>query len=186
MLLAFLRDENGINLTSSEIHGLKVILDSEEIIDLQQYYLPDTNSFQSGSVRFKLTGLTTGSHYLIFEASDTYNNRTSQRIDFFVSNADFDIEDFIIYPNPADNYLIFKIKHNYQGRKLIFKTTLYSLSGLKVGSIMKEIENPAEVIDNIRWDFLETLSSGRYIGYTELTTDEGFVKIKVNTILINE
>ncbi len=186
LLLAFLRDENGINLTSSQIHGLKVILDSEQVFNLQQYYLPDTNSFQSGSVRLKLTGLTTGKHYLTFEASDNYNNRTSQRIDFFVSNADFDIEDFIIYPNPANNYLIFKIKHNYQGRKLIFKTTLYNLSGLKVGSIMKEIENPNETIDNIRWDLPEALSPGTYIAYSELTTNEGFVKIKVNTILINE
>lgn len=169
ILIARLSDENGINLTSSEIHGLQAILDGKTTFKLANFYLPDTGTYQSGSLEFPLKNLTVGKHQLVLQVSDNYNNQTEKILNFEVDANLFKISNFILYPNPAADQVNFKFEHNFSGQELDFSVVIYDLRGNRVGNLKRKISNAPSIIKDLRWNF-KGLASGFYLCYFEIGT----------------
>jgi hypothetical protein len=66
-IFALLSDSNGINITGNSIgHDITAVLDNntQNTIDLNDYYKPALNSYQKGTVTYPLSSLSTGTHIL--------------------------------------------------------------------------------------------------------------------------
>ena len=74
-LIAKLYDENGINTASGVGHDIVAILDGDETnpFILNDYYIADVDSYQSGSLSYPFRNLEPGLHTLSLKAWDVYN-----------------------------------------------------------------------------------------------------------------
>ena len=169
ILLARLNDESGINLTSSEIHGLQAVLDGETVFKLANFYLPDTGTYKSGSLEFPLKNLAVGKHRLVLQVSDNHNNQTETTLNFVVDANLFTIANFTLYPNPAVDYVSFKFEHNFSGQEISFAVVIYDLKGNRVGGLKKKVLDAPPNIQGLRWNF-KGWASGLYICRFEIGT----------------
>ena len=77
ILLAKIFDENGVNTVGNGIgHDITAILDgnSSEPFILNDFYVADLDSYQSGEIRFQFDDLTPGPHSLELKVWDVNNN----------------------------------------------------------------------------------------------------------------
>ena len=88
VLLAFIRDRNGINTTGNGIgHDIVAVLDREtnNSIVLNDDYESDLDSYQSGTIEYAFKDLSEGRHTLELTVWDTYNNSAKAYIEFVVA-----------------------------------------------------------------------------------------------------
>ena len=103
ILIAEFEDESGINTASGIGHDIVAILDENtpHPILLNDYYVSDLNTYQSGKIRYPLNSLAEGNHTLSLKVWDVQNNSSSSYTDFVVSNqADLALTHILNYPNP--------------------------------------------------------------------------------------
>ena len=73
MLLAFIRDDQGVNTVGNGIgHDLKMVLDGGEGANLNAYYQSDLDTYRSGRVIFPMSDITAGPHELDLKAWDVH------------------------------------------------------------------------------------------------------------------
>ncbi len=104
-----LADEHGINLTgNSPANGILLTLDDELRVDLTSQFRYDVNSFQQGSVLFRLPNLANGNHRVRVTATDNFaqgiqglQNRGEGELEFTVSQAAGELNLAVLpFPNP--------------------------------------------------------------------------------------
>ncbi|TAF63767.1 MAG: T9SS C-terminal target domain-containing protein [Cytophagales bacterium] len=145
---AKLNDENGINLSKTDInHEIKLTLThqtSQEkyIFLLNDYYYADTNSYQKGNIRFYLPILPSGFYEAQLSAWDNHNNEAQTKTSFFLNSADFKIINAYNYPNPAHENTQFKLIHNRPDELVEVTITIHNLQG----QIVRTLQNTA-IID---------------------------------------
>ncbi len=87
LLIAHFYDENGINLSKSQVgHNITYTLDDGEPQPLNDYFQYDQDSYQFGKLLFPLQDIAPGNHLITVKAWDTYNNPTETEIMFTVAN----------------------------------------------------------------------------------------------------
>jgi len=148
LLLAYLSDQNGINITNSPGHSILLIIDQTvSIINVTDRFSYDKDSFTTGSLSYQLSGLSEGSHKIQLIAFDNFNRPSVASIDFVVRKSkSFAIEDFLPYPNPMQKggYFTFKISEASE-----VKLSIYTIRGRKI----KTIEwTAAKGYNQIPWD----------------------------------
>src|SRR6218665_1464945 len=87
LLVVETSDEFGINTVGNGIgHDLLAIIDGETSnpIVLNDYYVGDLDSYKSGKIKYNLSALEPGKHYLEVKIWDSNNNSSTARIDFEV------------------------------------------------------------------------------------------------------
>ena len=172
-LIAKLYDENGINTASGVGHDIVAILDGDETnpFILNDYYIADVDSYQSGSLSYPFRNLEPGLHILSLKAWDVYNNASTKEIQFtvFDQNESLEITNVLNYPNPFINYTEFWFNHNSSG-VLDVSIQIFTISGKLIKTINSQTNasgSTSSLSRNISWDgtddFGSKIGKGVYI-----------------------
>ncbi len=133
VMLAFVRDESGINTIGSGIgHDIVAVLDrnTEKPIILNDFYEADLDSFTSGTITYPFHNLSEGEHTLTLKVWDVFNNSAEATITFVVRLSDqLVLEELNNYPNPFFDGTRFIFSHNRPGEVLDIKLRIFNLAG---------------------------------------------------------
>jgi hypothetical protein len=183
LLIAGLSDESGINFIGNGIgHDLVLILDNnyQEPLVLNEYFTPETNSYQKGDIFYQLMSLSNGTHTLTIKAWDVMNNSSEKTIEFRVDvGVRLAISSVYNYPNPFTNGTSFVFEHNKPGFTLKVTIRIFDLTGQQV-SVLNYIL-PTENIQSspLFWNGLDDsggdLPSGLFIYHFQVESDDGFI-----------
>lgn len=185
-------DISGINTIGTGIgHDIVAILDenTKNALILNDYYVSDLNTYQSGKIRYPLNTLSEGNHTLSLKVWDVQNNSTSSYIDFVVSNqADLALTHILNYPNPFTTKTKFFIEHNQCCTSLKVLIQIYTITGKVVKSINQTINNEGFRFDGIEWDgkdeFGDKLARGVYIYKVSVTDGSKKKADKIEKLVI--
>ena len=192
ILLAFLSDSSGINHTGIGYgHNISLVIDenTENSIILDNYYMPDADTYQSGILAYPLSELAEGPHTISLKAWDIYNNASTSTIDFFVTTpSNLKINYVSNYPNPLNDITYFNFKHNQPCCDLNIEINIYSMNGSLVKTISKNVETIDSDITPIAWNGCNDkgirLSNGAYIYRVRVRTLEGTYLESSNKLII--
>jgi hypothetical protein len=157
VLIAKLFDESGINTSSGVGHDIVAIIDGDETNPyvLNDYYVADLDSYQSGSLSYPLRNLSPGLHTLSLKAWDVYNNSSTKEIQFIVydQNESLKLTNVLNYPNPFINYTEFWFNHNSSGI-LDVSIQIFTISGKLIKTIIGQTNSSgvSSLSRNITWD----------------------------------
>ena len=179
-LLAKLYDENGINTAGGIGHDIVAVLDgkTDQTFILNDYYMADENTYQSGKIKFKLFDLQPGEHTIHLTAWDTYNNKGTAEIHFrVVENKALEITRVLNYPNPFIDYTEFWFTHNHPYENLDVQVEVFDVAGNLVWSYWKTIVNEGSTSRDIIWDgrdsFGQPIAKGTYFYKLSVRTPDG-------------
>ncbi|MBR9977356.1 MAG: type IX secretion system sortase PorU [Bacteroidetes bacterium] len=154
LLIADLFDVSGINTTGIGIgHDIEAWLDDgERGIVLNDYFTGDLDSYQNGTVAFRLRNLKEGPHTLRLRAWDVFNNSSAVETHFVVAEqlTLFDVRN---YPNPVSGQTTFQFRHNVL-EPVEVEIHLYASNGAMVRS-MRSGPLDSHIIE-IPWDGRDT------------------------------
>jgi len=170
ILIANLSDDNGLNTASGIGHDMIAILDGDESnpIVVNEYYQADVDDFTKGVNTYPLRDLEKGLHTLTFKAWDTYNNSSTQDIQFIVAGDDeLKIERVLNYPNPFVNYTEFWFNHNRPFEPLEVQVQVFTVTGKVVWTKNQIVTNDGFLSRDIIWDgrddFGDRIGKGVYV-----------------------
>lgn len=191
ILLALLRDENGINLTGRIGHDIVAILNENTAnpIVLNNYYQADLDNFMSGRVAYPFFRLPDGRHKLVVRAWDTHNNPASAAIEFIVSStATLALDNLMNYPNPFSHHTFFKFTHNQPFSDLNVRIEIYDLNGKLLQNIETIVNSPGYQSAPIQWDGRDmngrAIANGIYLYRLVLRTPDGNISASTQRLVI--
>lgn len=191
-IYALVLDSSGINTVGNGIgHDIVAVIDaqSNNPIILNDYYVANLNSYQSGKIRYNFNTLKEGNHQLSLKVWDVQNNSSIAYTDFVVAKeANLALSHILNFPNPFTTKTKFFIEHNQCCTNLKVLIQVYTISGKLVKSINQTINNQGFRYDGIDWDgkddFGDKLARGVYI-YRVSVTDGGNKKAeKIEKLVI--
>lgn len=191
-ILAFLSDTSGINTTGTGIgHDIVAYLDNDlqNGIVLNDFYVADKDSYQSGSLSYPLDGVASGTHRLTLRAWDNNNNPSERSIEFLVRNSgDPFVEELLSYPNPATSHVDIRFTHNQGGYATSALLEIYDMQGRLVANRKWEVSNQEKGRAEYRWDLKNnnqsTIIPGTYVYRVTLENNEGKTASMSNRMLI--
>jgi hypothetical protein len=173
VFLASLKDTNGINWIGLGIgHEIITILDGNSAYPtvLNDYFTPDLDQFQSGTIRYPLQNLSNGFHTIRLKAWDFYNNSAEKEISFFVTDQpELSMQQVFNFPNPVrDNmYTTFQFTPMQNAGVLDIRIRISSLTGTIVKTIESKVSEYGSGPVFIHWDGRgdngSRLSNGMYL-----------------------
>ncbi len=191
ILLAFLSDESGINVTGRVGHDIVAFLNDNrsEPIRLNSYYEADTDTYQSGQVVYPFYGLEDGRHSLTLRAWDVHNNPATATIEFVVGSAGrLTLNDLMNYPNPFSTETWFTFNHNQAFSELDVQIDIFDLQGQLVDRIIRTVSSPGFRIEPIRWDGVSNdgrpLANGLYLYRLTLESPDGQRAVQTEKLLL--
>jgi len=172
-LLAKLFDENGINTASGVGHDIVATIDGDETnpFILNDYYVADEDTYQSGALSYPFRNLSPGLHTLTLKAWDVYNNASTKEIQFVVfdQNQSLELKNVLNYPNPFINYTEFWFNHNSSGT-LNVSIQIFTVSGKLIKTINTQTNTgngTSSLSRDISWDgtddFGNKIGKGVYV-----------------------
>lgn len=183
MLLAKVRDENGINMVGTGIgREITAILDkgmeSEQLIVLNDYYQSALDNYREGEIRYRFSELAPGKHTLQLKVWDVYNNSSEAYTEFEVRSDESPlIENLLNYPNPFSTHTVFHFDHNQSGRNLKALLSILTISGKEVYTEVQEIPSAPSHIKSFEWDgrdrWGDALARGVYLYKIEVQNEDG-------------
>jgi hypothetical protein len=156
VLLAYLKDPSGINSFGLGIgHDIVAVMDKDDShpIVLTNYYMPDTNSYSSGSLQYPFTDLTSGFHSILLKAWNVFDISAEKEIYFWVSdNQTTSVKQVMNIPNPlrTDTKFVFS-SMNITG-DIDVEILIYSPTGQLVKKVEKKFSETTAGIQYIPWD----------------------------------
>lgn len=178
-LVAYLYDENGINISSSSIgHEITGKLNNgKEVVVMNEFYTTENNSYKQGKVIYPFANLSEGTYNLTFKAWDTYKNSSSSSIEFIVAESEkLALIQVMNFPNPFVDRTNFSFDHNRTGETLEVKIEISDNLGRLIKTLTKTISNSSSTIKDLEWegtdDIGAKLSSGTYIYKINVTSQK--------------
>lgn len=191
ILLAYLRDESGINMTGRVGHDIVAFLNDKQSdpIRLNSYYKADRDAYHSGQVVYPFHDLEDGRHRLTLRAWDVNNNPATATIEFIVGSAGrLTLHDLMNYPNPFSTETWFTFNHNQAFSELDVRIDIFDLQGRLVDRITQTVSSPGFRIEPIRWDGVSndgrSLANGLYIYRLILETPDGQQAVQTEKLLL--
>lgn len=192
ILLAKIFDENGVNTVGNGIgHDITAILDgnSSEPFILNDFYVADLDSYQSGELRFQFDGLTPGRHTLEFKIWDVNNNSSKSIIEFVVvDNENLSLQNVLNYPNPFTSSTEFMFEHSFACNELEVQIQIFTVSGKLVQTLNDVIQTQGFRVNQIFWDgkdvFGDQLAKGVYIYRVKVKDVNGQTAEKTEKLVI--
>ena len=155
VLIARFLDENGINTSGGLGHELLAVLDgvTQKPIILNNFYRTELGDFQSGTLNYLFNDLSPGPHNLSVTAWDTYNNASTQSIDFVVSNENnIVINGIYNVPNPFESQTTFWVTHNKPRELIEANIIVHDINGKKVWEENKTLYSGTNTNSEIVWN----------------------------------
>lgn len=192
ILLVYVDDNFGINTTGNGIgHDLTAILDEDRInsMILNEFYQANTNSYNSGVIRYPYSNLETGRHSITVKIWDIHNNSSESVLDFVVTDSEeMLLKQLFNYPNPFVDYTWFNLEHNRPGRELRLVLTIYNLAGEMVRKFDTREFSAGYRLEPLMWDGTTSggsaLGGGVYLYRAVLTTGEGETATESGKLII--
>jgi hypothetical protein len=186
-----LKDSNGINISTNGIgHSITGVLDGEtsQLIEFNNYYTSDLNTYQSGKINYRFSRITPGKHQLKLKAWDNLNNSSSSTINFQVSESTkIDVQRLINYPNPFTNKTTFFFEHNQTGRQINTRLQIMTITGKVVQQFEKTL-TPTTNLVSIDWDgkdeFGDQLAKGVYVYRLIITNNNNETVEKIEKLIL--
>lgn len=155
VLLVKLTDESGINISNVGFgNELLLYLNEDEAIPVNEYYEASLDTYKEGWITYPLDNLEPGRYELTIEASDIFNNATTQQVEFFISKENgIKLTNVLAYPNPIlpdTEYTTVRFDHDRLGEDLVATLRLTDMRG-------EEILNQSYRFDNVSQDSLEII-----------------------------
>lgn len=180
VLLLHLKDEQGINTSGYGIgHDLIATLDSkdDQYYVLNSFFEATTDSYQEGTVRFPLYGLSEGMHTMAIKAWDTHNNSGTATLQFrVVRSSGMTTGKASCFPNPFHDRTQFTFEHNQQEQALDVTVRIFTVTGQQIKTIHHTINEGSSRYVGASWngttDSGARVSPGIYI-YSILVTANG-------------
>ncbi len=171
LLIIDLKDETGINLSSTSIgHDITAVLDGDigNTIVLNDFYEPVTDKTGEGIVRFQIDGLEEGPHDIIVKAWDILNNSSESRQEFTVVDSEENfLKNVFNFPNPFSTQTAFTFEHNFTNTSLKILVEIYSVSGKLIKTINSQRFAQNKRIQDISWngtdDYGSRIGKGVYL-----------------------
>ena len=155
-LFARVFDESGINTSGNGIgHDAKAILDGDASrpFVLNEYFVSDLNTYQSGTIRFPFQNLSEGTHELEMKVWDVANNSATATTHFVVaSSLDVALVEVLAYPNPAYEDVTFRMTGNQACKPANVTLEIFNVRGDKVHEQSFEGEVLGFRDDVMTWD----------------------------------
>lgn len=156
VLLAYLSDNAGINTSGNGIgHDITLVIDNQvrDIRVLNDWYVSDLNSWQSGTIRYPLPIQTKGPHTLVLKAWDGANNSTETRLDYVVAEQEkLEISNVMNFPNPFKDRTRFSFEHNQPGKKIQVELRIYSTAGQLIKRLNGPFQSAGTRNIQVEWD----------------------------------
>jgi len=159
ILFAEISDENGITTTGNGlVQGITLLL-NDEIINLNQFYSANLDTYKSGKITYPIQDLAPGRYTATLQAYDTHNNLATQEIRFVVSEESFiSLFNTMTYPNPSFGETTFSFEHDREEEDLEVSLIVYNAHADIVYSGFFEYENSRRLVE-LEW--LNTTNSGQ-------------------------
>ncbi len=135
ILYISLSDTSGIQTSGNALgHDLSVWLDEDPIpIIINNYFVADINSYQSGKIQFALPTLREGKHKCIIKAWDLLGNSSTYILIFEVPKSkDLVIKNAFNFPNPFRQISTFGFETNQVGNEIQIEFEVMDISGQKL------------------------------------------------------
>lgn len=179
LIIAELSDTSGINITSEgNGHDISLSIDGGQPISLNSFYKADTDSYQRGTVKYQVNGLSDGQHTIKLKACDSYNNLSQAELSFnVVKENGFKITRLFNYPNPFTDHTDFYFQQNASSDVFEYELTVFSISGKQVKTLTGTFSYNANISQPISWDGLDDFGSkiarGTYIYRLRIRDTQG-------------
>lgn len=183
VLLVRAFDEGGINSAGSGIgHQMKAVIDGDwgGAISLNDFYAADLDTYQSGTIRYPLEGLSAGEHTIEVILWDVQNNQGRGAVSFTVVEGDevaFDVVN--AFPNPAAEEVWFEVEHTAACEAVNYRLDVFDLAGRRVHAAAWEVQSPGFRLAPFRWDLRDgdgkAVKPGTYLCRIALETTSGEV-----------
>ena len=191
-LVVQLEDESGINTIGNGIgHDAVAVLDgnvSNPII-LNNFYVSNINSYQSGRIVYDFTGISEGRHNLKVKVWDVFNNPSESTLDFVVQkDTKLEISHVLNYPNPFSTNTHFYFEHNQVCNLLEVQIQILTISGRLVKTIHENVSLQGFRSEGIAWDgrddFGDKLAKGVYLYRISVKNNLGEITEKIEKLAI--
>lgn len=189
---ANLKDDFGINAVGNGIgHDIVLVLDGDEAnpIILNNYYIADLDSYQSGKIAFQMKDLEEGPHKLKLKVWDVNNNAAEFFLDFVVAKRqELSISHVLNYPNPFTTSTDFYFEHNQFDDLLEAQIQILTISGKLVKTINSYVQTSGFRSNGIHWDgkddFGDQLAKGVYVYILSVKNSQGSKMQKIEKLVI--
>jgi hypothetical protein len=180
-LLATIYDESGINTVGNGIgHDITATLDGDtkNAQILNDYYVADLDTYQSGMIDYPFFDIPSGRHTLTLKVWDVYNNSSEASISFVVYGTDqYILQNVINYPNPFRTQTTFVFETNQAGLEAQIELQIYSIYGQPVRTIQQTSYLTGYRNEPVTWDGTADggwkVNSGTYIYRLRMTLPDG-------------
>ena len=183
VLLGFLEDESGINITGMSVgHDLSAELSNDDNkFILNDFYQSELNDYKKGSFKFPLSKLDPGKYSVRVEAWDIFNNKSERVLDFVViDNSDHYLKHVLNFPNPFTTRTNFRFEHDLPDNNLDIVINIFSMSGNLVKTIERNQYTTGFHVSDIEWDGTDDygtkLANGVYVFKIKVFSTEYNIK----------
>ncbi len=190
LFVAELFDSSGINTVGNGIgHDLMLTINDEEGINLNEYYVSDLNTYQSGRLEYQLSNLLDGTHTAKLKVWDVHNNSSEGTIDFIVAKSEeLSLTHLFNYPNPFTTFTSFYFEHNQPNTSLDVIIQIFTISGKLIKTIRTEVFSEGYNAPPISWDglddFGDRIGRGVYVYRLKAKSEKGKVEEKLERLVI--
>lgn len=178
LLIAYLSDKDGINMTGSGIgHDIEALIDNNEqtTYSLNSYFIPATGDYTSGRVEFSIPELPDGHHTLTMRAYDILNNPSTSTIEFYVNNGEKPRIFSLNVNTPVSDEVQFTIENDRPQTNMSIHLEIFDISGRMVYKTAAKDFNSSSTY-TFTWNMAENdahLVPGVYIVKAGISTADG-------------
>jgi hypothetical protein len=149
-----LKDSSGIQISGNALgQDLTLWLDALPLpIMLNNYFIADVNTYQSGQLQYSFSNLSEGKHIAIIKAWDLVGNMSADTIRFEVAKNNYlTIKNTYVYPNPFRDYAKFCVETNLTNLPLQIELSVFDSMGKLLHTQSSSFVNMNNIIE-LTWD----------------------------------
>ena len=191
VVMATFFDDSGINISDAGIgHVMTLSLDStKEFYDVNNYYVPDSETDGRGSIAYPMTNLEPGEHELTLTVWDNANNSSRASVKFTVGlNMRPGINDLSARYSKESDMIIIKASVDKSLAKLDYTMECFNLNGERVWSLDRNTQTGQDSMINYSWNIQDQngsrLPRGIYILRLTVKSDDGLQTTEQKKIAI--
>lgn len=168
-LLAKISDPSGVNISRSTFgHEIKAEINAETEHLLNDFYICQTNTYQSGWLQYPIDKLPTGLNKIELEAWDNLNNVGKGYLEFYViRDGEIALDRVFNFPNPFTDETEISFEHSRGDEPLQIEISILNGSGQLIKTFDTDWQNTTTQLKGLKWDgtdsFGKKVQNGIYI-----------------------